>query len=162
MLAQKTKLVVGYPINSSSTGLRGTTGSAEWVNLGKYHHVTALVNVRSTGGSVTMRLQKATSSTGAGATNTGFHYWYNKDVSATGGDALTAGGASTSAVTISTGTALSKLGVIEADSSDIQGTAADYKFVRVSIASTTGANACINYILSDARYTDASPPSALS
>jgi len=156
MLAQETKIVQGL----LSTGLT-TTGNGDWVNLGKYHHFTAIVDLHSTAGSATVRLQKATSSTGGGSTNvTNFLCWYNKNT--TGGDTLTANGVSTGAVTISTGTAYDKMAVLEVDSSDIQGTAADYDFVRAVVYSTAAACTSVSYVLSDARYADAVPPTAIS
>jgi hypothetical protein len=157
MLAQETKIVVGSYSKDASTG--GTLTSY-YVNMGKYDHITALVNFQTTG-TVTAALYKATSSTGAGAAIAGgFHYWYNKDT--TGSDTLTEGGTSTSAVTVSTGSAVEGLVVLEMDSADMQSSVADYDFAAVRITSTTGVVYGTEYILSNARYADAVPPTARS
>jgi hypothetical protein len=154
MLAQRTKIINADP---SATGAAAAS-SGDWVSLGKYNHFTGIVNFGDAGASGTIALYKGTSATGAGATLTKFHYWYN--TSTTASDTLVDGGESTSAVAYSSGD--NQLWIIEADSSDIQASAADYDFVSLRTTPTGACNFAVSYILSDARYADDSPPTAIS
>ena len=151
LLANTCKIVKGF----ASTGAVSTGETGDYVSLGLYNHITAIVNIGEGGDTgATVVLRKATSTTGAGAADAPFHYFYDTNTSS--GDALTDGGGTTSAVTLSSGD--DSLYVLEADSADL----GDYDCATCKVTPTSGMAFGIIYILSGARYADAVPPTATS
>lgn len=151
LLAQTHKIVKGF----ASTGGTSTGETGDYVSLGLYNHITAIVNIGEGGDTgATVVLRKATSTTGASAADAKFHYFYDTNTSS--GDALTDGGESTSAVTLSSGN--NTLYVLEADAADL----GDYDCATVKMTPSSGMAFDIVYVLSGARYADAAPPTAIS
>jgi hypothetical protein len=155
MLAQKMKIINADP---SATGAAAAS-SGDWVSLENYNHFTAIVNFGDAGASGTIALYRGTSAAGAGAAlAAGVHYWYN--TATTASDTLTDGGETSAAVAYSSGD--NQLWVFEVDSSTLKSATADYDFVSLRVTPTGDCNFSVDYILSDARYADAVPPSAIS
>jgi len=153
LFRQNNQIVCGFvPQQLTTTGQ--TLG--DYVSLKNYNHFTALVNLGANGTTgTTIVLKKATSTTGAGATDATFHYAYN--LSAGSGDTWTEGTDGTS-ITVSTGG--TDMYAIEVDGAEL----GNYDCVAVGITpnSTGGIYAECVYILSEPRYADGSMPTAIT
>jgi hypothetical protein len=156
MLAQKMKIINADP---SATGAAAAS-SGDWVSLENYNHFTAILNIGDHGSTATsVALYRGTSAAGADAAlAAGVHYWYNTATATS--DTLTDGGETSVAVTVSSGD--NQLWVFEVDGSTLKSATADYDFVALRCVAADAITLGVTYILSDARYADAVPPSAIS
>ena len=132
-----------------------TTGTGDYISMKNYNHFTCLlhVGVNSATGT-TVSLQKATSTTGAGATDATFWYAYN--TSATTGDTWTETTGGTS-ITMTSGSGY--LYSIELDGASL----GDYDCLALKVSPASGALlASYTYILSEPRYADGAMPTAIT
>lgn len=135
----------------------GAAATAKYVSLKNYGHMTIVIQTGAwAAGTAAVTVSQATDVSATGAKALSFAYQWN-DVAASGTLVKTA----VTSDTFTLGTAL-KLYVIEIDA-DTLDVANDFDCLTIAVASP-GANADfygVTYILSDSKYAQATPPSAL-
>ena len=155
MLQEAAKIVVGLaPITPS-------TSTPDYVSLKNYNRMTAIICVDNgsgvTGTAVT--LVQATNVAAGGAKALPFtKVWVNADISAT--DTLVETAVSNNTFTTATTSDTNLLYVIDIDPAtlDIDN---GFDCVRVGTGNAVNAVTCVLYILWDAKYAAATPPSAI-
>jgi hypothetical protein len=140
----------GPPVDINGAGLDGV-----YANMANYGHLTAIVKLGVTGAATTITVEKDADGSGAG---TAIAFRYRKEDTDSGDtlDALTSVAAS--GVACSTNNNI--FYVIELDAAEL---GEGYPYVRVRLSDPTVATlADITYVLTGARYQQATPPTALA
>ena len=139
-----------------------TSIAGDWVSLKNYRHLTILIHLDVASGTASgaVTLDQATAVAGTGTKTLAFtKMWANEDTSAS--DALVETAVTSNTFNIG-GATKPMLYVIEveADTLDVEN---DFDCVQVDIATIANANVCVEYILSQARYSGQSSamPSAI-
>ena len=150
-LCENCKIVLGGPpVDINSTGMDG-----DYVKFENYNHLTVIVQLGVTGAATTLTMEKDADGSGAG-TAMAFNYRYEDTDS---GDTLeTVAAATSSGIACSTNDEV--FYVVEMDAAEC---GSSYPFVRACLSDPSAATlASICYILSEPRYAQETPPTALS
>ncbi|MFW9873330.1 MAG: hypothetical protein ACFFG0_09525 [Candidatus Thorarchaeota archaeon] len=143
--------------------------TADYVCFKNYNHVTIIVTCGSIAGTCNLTVYKATDASALGATAFSFDAYaknaningYN-DEDSTSTDTLTEyTGASG---TIATGATSNQMFVIEIDAQEIRtGSSTAYDWIALVVSDPSASNTiCATYIMSEPRYADAAPPTAIA
>lgn len=157
-LVDSAKVVTGLaPVVPSSA-------TPDYVSLKDYGHLTAIITVKNattvTGSAIT--LKQATAVAGTGEKALSFtSVWQNIDTAAAGGDALTETAVASDTFTTNATNSKDLLYVIEVDASqlDINN---GFDCIRVGTGNAVAATVSVMYVLSGARYSQATPPAAIT
>ncbi|MCK9504706.1 MAG: hypothetical protein M0Q95_11055 [Porticoccaceae bacterium] len=155
LLVEKTKIVTGLaPITPSSS-------TPDYVSLKNYTHLTAIITVDNgatvTGSAITLKQATAVAGTDEKALGID-RVWVNEDTAAS--DALTKTDVESDTFTTDETDNKNLMYVIEVDAAelDIDG---GFDCVRVGTGNASNTVLSVVYILSGARYAQATPPSAI-
>lgn len=155
ILAEYCKII---GVNPGSTNMTGTAMTAKYVSLKNYRHLTIIIHSGAwAGGTAAVSLLQASDVSATGAKALGFSYQWTGTVAS---GALTKTAVTSDTFNISVANTLH---VIEVDSDTLD---ADNAFDCVTlVVATPGANNDyynVDYILSDARYAEDVPPTAIT
>ena len=159
-LVESAQIVAGFvPLDLQ------TQRDADWVHLRDFNHLTVLFykGTGTDGDDPIVTLQQATDNAGAGAMTLTFTEIWRKqgaDVQAVGQFTKTTQAAAATYTNTDGHQQAIWVLEIDADMLDVDG---GFKYVRVTL-NDTGANAqlgCVLYVLTEARFAEATPPSAL-
>lgn len=167
ILAERTKIVQGALGLLNSANFDGSTyDKGDYVSLKDYAHMTIIIETKPASGAdqATITLKQATSNAAAGEKALAQqNVWYNGDVSATDTLVKTAV-TSNQVLTNAAGTAKNEMFVFEVDVNDgnldIANGFTDVR-VNATLSSSNSTPVAVTYILSEPRYAQATPPSAI-
>ena len=148
-LVENCKVVVAaQPVDINGSGMTG-----DYVSLKDYNHATIILQAGVVGATANITVNKATDVSGTDATTMTFNHWYETKTGS--GDALPQG---TAASSVATGTTNNQLRVIEIDAAEL----GDYDCINVNISDPESSSFwSAVYVLSGARFKQATPPSAI-
>lgn len=164
LLRERNKIVCGFVPQDVNGGI-----TADYVSLKNYNHAAAIILAGSIAATCNITINKATAVAGTGATSYSFDaYGVNANVNAYNGEDATSTDTLTNttgaAGTIATGATSNQMWVIETDAIDLHsGGTTDYDCMAVVISDPGNTNymSCV-YILSECRYAQATPPTAIT
>lgn len=142
-----------------------STTTPRYVSLKDYTHATILVTVKNattvTGSAIT--LKQATTVAGTNEKTLAFtKVWANTDNSSSStGDTLTETAVTSNTFTTDSTNSKNLTYVMEVESSDLD-TANGFDCFRIGTGDATAATLTVNYILSGSRYSQATPPIAIT
>ena len=154
LLVEQTKII---GVNPGSTNMTGTAMTAKYVSMKGYDHLTIIIHSGAwAGGTAAVSLLQATDVSASGAQALGFDYQWTGTV-ASGLLTRTAVASDTFNISVA-----NTLHVIEIDA-DTLDRDDGFDCVTLVVASPGGNNDYYNvdYILSEPRYTSATPPTAI-
>lgn len=156
LLVENMKIVTGLaPILPS-------TSTPDYVSLKNYQHLTVIIladNATTVTGSA-ITLKQATAVAGTSEKALGFSWvWANTDTAA--GDTLTKTAVTSNTFTTDATNAKNLMYVIEVDASTLD-LANGFDCVRAGTGNATASVLSVTYILSNSRFSDATPPAAIT
>ena len=156
LLVEDMKFVTGLaPITPSSS-------TPDYVSLKNYQHFTAVIlcdNATTvTGSAITLKQATAVAGTGEKALSFSF-VWANTDTAA--GDTLTKTAVTSDTFTTDATDAKNLMYVIEVDASSLD-LANGFDCIRVGTGNATASVVSVCYILSNSRFSAATPPAAIT